>query len=327
MAQRKENQISTEYRLLKSVLASDLFDGRLEKFGVQEHFKIEADDSATSRGSAAPRARCDACRACPFCISDGPQNFAGARFGIYLLRQLTKPASSNRRTVARHRRLAEMLDEEADSWKRASFREPQEKKFAGLNRFVRRRQTSSRIRLIRDADSPDIALDDIPNRVRESVDFQCVRCAAGASHALKEVGWRPRCGGPSSTRLGTSPHMVSEYRGPLPEFINSPASQAAFKTASEAYHALRAKTDHTQPISWRTSGWTAHHVCVDGKKYLLEITRPLGRGGYRWSIHAWRDKWCEIEWGPSATLPRAKSEAIHRLHQLAVAAVMTRGAV
>jgi hypothetical protein len=121
--------------------------------------------------------------------------------------------------------------------------------------------------------------------------------------------------------------MVSEFRGPLPEFINSPASQAALKTASEADHSLRAKTDHTQPISWRTSGWTAHHVCIDGKKYLLEIVRPLGRGSYRWSIRAWRDKWCEIEWGPSATLARAKSEAIHRLHQLAVAAVMTGGAV
>jgi hypothetical protein len=30
--------MSTDYRLLESVLASDLFDGRLEKFGVQEHF-------------------------------------------------------------------------------------------------------------------------------------------------------------------------------------------------------------------------------------------------------------------------------------------------
>jgi hypothetical protein len=33
--------MSTNYRLLKNVLASDLFDGRLEKFNIQEHFNDE----------------------------------------------------------------------------------------------------------------------------------------------------------------------------------------------------------------------------------------------------------------------------------------------
>ena len=40
--------MSTDYRLLKKVPACDLFDGRLEKFGVREHVKPEA-TTETSR--------------------------------------------------------------------------------------------------------------------------------------------------------------------------------------------------------------------------------------------------------------------------------------